>query len=256
MPIYVEQTADVMSRASHNPTMKLFSTIIVSSCLAAQAFGVTPVVSKSNGLTKPALISKSPLRQKHAVDSPLFRDPTITRGGAIPGLDAYSEALDKNPITTKAMTSLVGWFLGDLLAQVFIAGGPIQWKRLATLSFFGFIYHGPSGHYFYNWLDKQIPGTDAVPVFTKVAVDQIIWCPIFMSVFFTYLGLVNGDSLNTIGNKIKNDLLTACQGSWKVWPIVHLINFKFVPNKWRIPYINAVQIAFNMFLSLLGSKKA
>ena len=98
--------------------MKLFSTIIVSSCLAAQAFGVTPVVSKSKGgLTKPALIS--PLRQKnHAAASPLFRDPTITRGGAIPGLDAYSEALDKNPIMTKALTSLAGWFFGDLLAQV------------------------------------------------------------------------------------------------------------------------------------------
>jgi len=140
--------------------------------------------------------------------------------------------------------------------QLFIAGGPVDWKRLATLSFFGFIYHGPSGHYFYNWLDKQIPGTDAIPVFSKVAIDQVVWCPIFMSVFFTYLGLVNGDSLSTIGTKIKTDLLTACQGSWKVWPLVHLINFRFVSNKWRIPYINAVQIAFNMFLSLLGSKKA
>ena len=65
-----------------------------------------------------------------------------------------------------------------------------------------------------------MPGTDAVPVFSKVAIDQLFWCPIFMSVFFTYLGLVNGDSLATIGNKIKNDLLTACQGSWKVWPLV------------------------------------
>ena len=102
--------------------MKLFSTIIVSSCLAAQAFGVKPVVS-NKGLVKPALVNthnKSPLRQKNAADvSPLFRDPTITRGGAtIPGLQAYSDALDKNPITMKALTSLVGWFLGDLLAQV------------------------------------------------------------------------------------------------------------------------------------------
>lgn len=238
--------------------MKLFSTIIASSCLATQAFGVTPVVSK--GLAKPALVTpKSPLRQKNAADvSPLFRDPTITRGGAIaiPGLEAYSNALDEKPITMKALTSLFGWFLGDLLAQLFIAGGPLDCKRLATLSFFGFIYHGPSGHYFYNWLDKQIPGTDAVPVFSKVAIDQLFWCPIFMSVFFTYLGLVNGDSLATIGTKVRNDLLTACQGSWKVWPLVHVINFKFVSNKWRIPYINAVQIAFNMFLSLLGSKKA
>lgn len=100
--------------------MKLFSTIVVSSCLAAQAFGVTPVVSKTKGLSKPALVThKSPLRQKNAADvSPLFRDPTVTRGGAIPGLDAYSEALETKPIMTKALTSLVGWFLGDLLAQV------------------------------------------------------------------------------------------------------------------------------------------
>jgi hypothetical protein len=100
--------------------MKLFSTIIVSSCLATQAFGVTPVVSKSKGLSKPALLTqKSPLRQKNAADvSPLFRDPLITRGGAIPGLQAYGDALDKNPITMKALTSLVGWLLGDLLAQV------------------------------------------------------------------------------------------------------------------------------------------
>jgi len=238
--------------------MKLFSTVIVSSCLAAQAFGVTPVTSKSRSLlSKPALVThKSPLRQKNAADvSQLFRDPTITRGGAIPGLDAYSNALDEKPITMKALTSLVGWFLGDLLAQLFIQGGPVDWKRLATLSFFGFVYHGPSGHYFYNWLDKQIPGTDAVPVFSKVFIDQIFWCPIFMSVFFAYLGVVNGDGLSAIGSKIRNDLLTACKGSWKVWPLVHLINFKFVSNKWRIPYINAVQILFNMFLSLLGSKK-
>lgn len=100
--------------------MKLFSTIVLSSCLATQAFGVSPVISKSKGLAKPALVQhRSPLRQKNAADlSPLFRDPTITRGGAIPGVQAYSEALDKNPITMKALTSLVGWFLGDLLAQV------------------------------------------------------------------------------------------------------------------------------------------
>ena len=54
-------------------------------------------------------------------------------------------------------------------------------KRFITLSVFGFIYHGPSGHYFYNWLDKQIVGTEGKQVFMKVAIDQLFWCPIFMS---------------------------------------------------------------------------
>lgn len=127
-------------------------------------------------------------------------------------------------------------------------------KRFLSLSAFGFLYHGPSGHYFYNWLDNKISGTDAKDVALKVGIDQIIWCPIFMTVFFTYLGLVNGDSMGAIGDKIKNDLLSACQGSWKVWPIVHAVNFKFISTKHRLVFINGVQIAFNMFLSLIGTK--
>jgi len=189
-----------------------------------------------------------------AVSSALFRDPIKTRGGAVPGWAAYNDALDKKPLITKAFTSLVGWALGDLLAQIFIGGGPFDVKRFITLSAFGFLYHGPSGHYFYNWLDSKIPGTEGKKIALKVAIDQILWCPVFMTVFFTYLGLVNGDSFTAIADKVKKDLFVACQGSWKVWPIVHAVNFKFISTKHRLVFINAVQIAFNIFLSLIGTK--
>ena len=96
--------------------MKLFSLIVATSCLAASAFGVTPV-SKNIVSSKPA-VAKSPLRKNAAFESPLFRDASATRGGAVPGWAAYNDALDKNPLTTKAFTSLVGWALGDFLAQV------------------------------------------------------------------------------------------------------------------------------------------
>jgi len=75
-----------------------------------------------------------------------------------------------------------------------------------------------------------------------------------MCVFFTYLGLAAGDSFSVIGNKIKSDLFSAMQGSWKIWPLVHAVNFKFISTKHRLVFINAVQILFNMFLSLLGAK--
>ena len=199
----------------------------------------------------------------------------------MPGWAAYNEKLESNPLATKAMTSLIGWALGDYLAQTFIGGGGVfNFKRFARLSAFGFLYHGPSGHYFYNWLDKQIVGTGPVAVakkvrvfvftkifiythsltqpppffITKVLFDQLIWCPIFMTVFFAYLGLVTGDSLAAISAKISADLFTAVKGSWKVWPLVHTINFRFVPTKHRLLYINTVQIGFNIFLSLIGSK--
>jgi hypothetical protein len=62
-------------------------------------------------------------------------------------------------------------------------------KRFITLSAFGLLYHGPSGHYFYNWLDDKIPGKDGLSVAKKIIIDQTLWCPLFMTVFFTYLGL-------------------------------------------------------------------
>lgn len=234
--------------------MKYTTLLVAASCFTAQAFGVNARQSIQKIASKPALVNTLNKQSAPATKSTLFRDASVTRGGAVPGWAAYNEALDKNPLTAKSCTSLVGWFLGDLLAQLFIVGGPLDIKRLITLSAFGFLYHGPSGHYFYNWLDSKIEGTDGKSVATKVLIDQVAWCPLFMTVFFTYLGLVNGDSFTTIGNKIKNDLFTAVQGSWKIWPLVHTVNFKFISTKHRLVFINGVQIAFNMFLSLLGSK--
>jgi len=238
--------------------MKLTAILVACSFLASSAFGVSPIKPVTTKSATSTGVPTSPLRKDaaKAESSPLFRDPTVTRGGAVPGWKAYTDALDSNPLPTKAMTSLVGWALGDYLAQVFISGGPFDMKRFITLSVFGLIYHGPSGHFFYDWLDEKIPGNEFKIVASKVAIDQILWCPIFMTVFFTYLGLVNGDSMSVIGTKIKNDLLSACQGSWKVWPVVHAVSFRFVPTKFRLLYINTVQIAFNMFLSIIGTKKA
>jgi len=233
--------------------LKLITSILIASVLSVNAFNNG--VNSGKSLTK-KVSSKAPVAfTKDATSSPLFRDPTAVRAGAIPGWSQYNDSLDDNPLTTKALTSLVGWALGDLLAQTFIGKGAFDMKRFISLSAFGLLYHGPSGHYFYNWLDSKIPGTESKVIALKVATDQILWCPLFMTVFFTYLGLVNGDSFATIGNKVKDDLLTACQGSWKVWPIVHAVNFKFIKTKHRLVFINAVQVAFNMFLSLIGSKK-
>ena len=98
--------------------MKLTTLIVTLSCLSAQAFGVSPRAPVSKGLKSDPALVNSLRKQAPATKSALFRDTSLTRGGAVPGWAAYNEALDKNPLTAKACTSLVGWFLGDLLAQV------------------------------------------------------------------------------------------------------------------------------------------
>jgi hypothetical protein len=112
--------------------MKLTTLIVTLSCLSAQAFGVSPRSPVTKSLkSDPALVS-SLRKQAPATNSALFRDTSLTRGGAVPGWAAYNDALDTHPLTSKACTSLVGWFLGDLLAQVSVEIHTLVSRYLGT----------------------------------------------------------------------------------------------------------------------------
>ncbi|KAG5187937.1 peroxisomal membrane protein-related [Tribonema minus] len=170
---------------------------------------------------------------------------------------AYNRALTAQPLLVKACTSLTGFTVGDILAQKFInKDAEYDFMRTVRLGSFGALVHGPTGHWFYGMLDSKLPGTAPMTVATKVAIDQTIWNPIFGIMFFSYLGLTEGKSVDQIYQKIKADLATAVMGSWTVWIPAHTINFKFVPTSQRLLYINSIQIGYNVFLSFLGNKKA
>jgi protein Mpv17 len=93
-----------------------------------------------------------------------------------------------------------------------------------------------------------------VQVASKVAIDQVLWAPVFTAVFFGYLGLTEGKSQKQIVDKIKNDTWTGVTTSWKFWPLAHTINFALVPTQHRLLYVNTLQVGYNMILSLLGNK--
>lgn len=169
----------------------------------------------------------------------------------------YNKLLDAQPLLTKALTSLTGFTVGDVLAQCFIEqdGKPYDPMRTFRMGSFGFLLHGTTGHYFYGFLDSRLPGTKPITVATKVAIDQTLWNPIFGLMFFGYLNFMEGKSMDDYVNKIKSDLKTAVMGSWVVWVPAHTINFAFVPPSQRLLYINTIQIGYNVFLSFLGNRQ-
>jgi len=100
--------------------MKLSTILLALSCITASAFGVK---SSSPLVQRPGKVSELPPssafhKQTPVTQSALFRNPALTRGGAVPGWNAYVRALEEKPLFAKSCTSLVGFLLGDLLAQV------------------------------------------------------------------------------------------------------------------------------------------
>jgi hypothetical protein len=112
----------------------------------------------------------------------------------------YNKLLDTQPLFTKALTSLTGFTLGDILAQNFVEkSGDYDIMRTLRLGSFGFLIHGTTGHYFYGFLDSKLPGTAMTTVASKVAIDQLFWNPIFGLMFFGYLNFVEGKSFEDLG---------------------------------------------------------
>jgi len=170
--------------------------------------------------------------------------------------DAYCGALESHPITTKSFTSFFGFTIGDLLAQTgFEKGEDYDVKRTLRLVAFGFFIHGPTSHYWYGALDNVIKGVSTGAVISKVIIDQLIWNPIECVGFFTFIGMLEGEGIEGCKLKLQNDLKTAVTGSWKVWPLAHAVNFRFIPTSQRVLYMNCIQVFYNVFLSKIANHK-
>uniref|UniRef100_A0A158Q860 Mpv17-like protein 2 n=1 Tax=Elaeophora elaphi TaxID=1147741 RepID=A0A158Q860_9BILA len=110
---------------------------------------------------------------------------------------------------------------------------------------------GPMCHFWYKWMERTvIHGTKAAIVSKRIACD-IAASPIFGSIFISGLALLEGNSIcDAIGEYrrkfIRIFLLDIC-----VWPPTQLINFWFLPLKFRVFYVNFVQLFYNCCLSYI-----
>jgi protein Mpv17 len=161
------------------------------------------------------------------------------------------------PIGTKAASSMLAFALGDLLAQcLFSFGTNFNVMRFLRMIVFGGVVHAPSGHMFYRFLERKIPGIDKDALRKKVAIDQLLWSPLFAVITFTFMGLISGYPTKSIVALLSektwnNSVLEYCICSWLVWPMAHLVNFTRVKPSQRLLYVNSVQVFFNILVSSL-----
>lgn len=168
---------------------------------------------------------------------------------------AYTRMLDARPVFVKSMTSLVGFALGDILAQV-ISGNSYNLLRTLRMTLFGILMDGPVGHLWYTTLDKNVfpkaPKSNKAVV-SKMLLDQVAWAPFFSCVFFAFMCCLEGRPQHTMYS-IQKKLIPVLLANYAVWPIAHLINFKFIPSSQRILYINACQVLWSSYLSACQAK--
>jgi len=160
------------------------------------------------------------------------------------------------PLLKAALTSASIMSAGDAMFQAIRCKGAneeikIDLKESSRMALIGFTLHGPFNFVCFRWVDR-IFGTQRRSFLTatkKAALSQVTFFPLYSTLFFTYIGLLEGLSLEECKEKVidveSQTLLTGAA----FWPAVTVINFMYVPPAGRILYQNGAGLFWNAWLS-------
>lgn len=200
----------------------------------------------------------------------------------------YSGALNKRPYLVQSLTSGFLFAIGDITAQHYEAhldeqkalaatsskqtaahgrdlihhhelhvmephSSGFSWHRLFACTMFGLAIMGPGGQFWYTKLDIVV-GRWYKPLtikntLTKVALDTIIFNPIFLVVFFSSVSLMEGASWADIRHKLYRDFVPSYAVDCSIWPLVQCFNFRFTPVNFQLLVVNLFCYFDDVFLS-------
>jgi len=190
---------------------------------------------------------------------------TTSAMGGVTFIEGYEAAVSTSPLLTKSLTSLLGFVIADVVAQILSKSKDespfaLDLARLGRTGLFGFVFYGPVSGTWYSWLDQTVlpdQPTSAAAVALKTLADQVLWAPCLVTSFFAWdLVWSEEAGLEQLPVKMQQDLLATLLVNWTFWPAFHLLNFRFVPPGDRILYINVVQVFYNVFLCWQAAKRA
>ncbi|XP_031107935.1 protein SYM1-like [Ipomoea triloba] len=203
----------------------------------------------------------------------------------------YQNCMAERPLETQVISSGILWAIADVVAQsisistakkrllISVAeasfGNTIillmfqgsnkeltmDRKRVGITCMYGIGFFGPLGHFWYKGLDQfiklrfRLQPNSLQFLATKVAVDILVFGPLNLLLFFTYMGFSMGKSASQVKETIKRDFLPALALEGSVWPLAQAVNFRYVPVQYQLLYVNVFSLLDSAFLSWLEQQQ-
>ncbi|KAH9939086.1 uncharacterized protein BXZ73DRAFT_44278 [Epithele typhae] len=172
-------------------------------------------------------------------------------------LHAFNSAAARKPMITQCATSAVLFGTGDILAQQAFEkkGMNHDWMRTARLSFYGGAIFGPLLTKWLGLLNRLQFSTPNKAVMYKVYLDQFMFTPGVIALFFGANTLLEGKSVADAQERIADAYVPTIIRNWGVFIPTQIVNFKYVPPHLRFVTIGVVALFWNAYLSSVNAAK-
>ena len=162
-----------------------------------------------------------------------------------------------NLLLTNSLISALMGTVGDAIQQNYDlltedkeegSDHKFKWQRSAHMTAAGFTT-GLVSHYWYIYLDKFLGTRKSFYVITKkVLLDQIIFSPVNLLVYFSTLGLCERSGTSRIKEElVEKGFEQIYIVEWIVWPPMQFFNFYVLPLRYRILFDNIISLGFDIY---------
>ncbi|OJD18851.1 hypothetical protein AJ78_01184 [Emergomyces pasteurianus Ep9510] len=134
---------------------------------------------------------------------------------------------------------------------------PFDFERLTRFMAYGF-FMAPIQFQWFGFLARSFPITKThatLPALKRVAMDQLIFAPVGLVCFFTFMTVAEGGGRRAVVRKLQDVYTPTLRANFMLWPAVQIINFRVVPIQFQIPFVSTVGIAWTAYLSLANSSE-
>ncbi|XP_031840415.2 mpv17-like protein [Nomia melanderi] len=114
--------------------------------------------------------------------------------------------------------------------------GNYNWAQLKRYAIYGCFIAGPMLHGWYKWLDTFCKGKTMKIVLAKLFVDQFVFTPPLIIVFYISMSLMENKA--DIFNECKAKFVQTFKTSCMYWLPVQFLNFLLIPASLRVTFVS------------------
>lgn len=125
-----------------------------------------------------------------------------------------------------------------------------DWHRSARLVGVNCVLVGPTLTVWYGFLGRVTAGfgTGLLPTIKRMAIDQLLFAPPFIALFFLTAATFEGKMMDG-PERLRKGWASAVLANYSLWPAAQMINFGLVPAAFRVLFSNCVGVVWSCYLS-------
>merc|ERR1740129_71850 len=134
---------------------------------------------------------------------------------------------------------------GNLVKKV----SSINWSRTLHMSTAFGLTSGFLCHFWYNYLDRVLPGRGVRIIVQKIAWDQLMFSPVCIAACLVVAGSLEAKSASSLTSQTLQLGGRLYLAEWLIWPPAQFINFAFLPPRFRVVYDNSISLIYDVYTS-------